>query len=514
MHWLKRIPFVVYGAIVLYALFSFALIQSMNGFVNSPDEAANRFFISRWASEFSLSAPVGIEQPKEYPLFPRSTVPTDGTITPAGFVGVPIIFGFVQKIFGEWVVNFITPLIVIAAAISWWYLMKKIFSDQIAKVSVVLFLFHPAILYYSVRGLFPNVAMIGLSIIAVALAWFAYERASKISWALAGVSAFGALLIRPLETFVLFFAVLLSASIWGDKRLKKIAIQGIGALIGAGLIGFVARNFFELPGGYSFVSFNSFSSIFFPFGIHLGRIWDTCVSFIVVQFFPWVLLGTVGLVWWLIDAYTTKKYRTEIAAYLTVVVPVSFWLFALYGSWSFSDNPQNPDAVTLASSYVRYWLPHLLFRMPFAAVLLYMCAQKFSWNVRRATAIFITASILLGASHALFSDEGLLWLRTEAKNSLETKELVLKKVPENAVIATRAWDKIFFPERLVIQPFPRDPRIFGALRELHARGVPLFAFISTLTEADTLWLRDNKITVEPIEIYGVHTLYKFVWKNE
>ena len=35
---------------------------------------------------------------------------------------------------------------------------------------------------------------------------------------------------------------------------------------------------------------------------------------------------------------------------------VSAWLLVVYGSWWFSDNP-DPTAITLGSSYVRYFLP-------------------------------------------------------------------------------------------------------------------------------------------------------------
>jgi hypothetical protein len=201
------------------------------------------------------------------------------------------------------------------------------------------------------------------------------------------------------------------------------------------------------------------------------------------------------------------KANKKVVAYTTFFAILSAWLFALYGSWVFSDNLKDPNAVTMGVSYVRYWLPFFVLSLPFVAIAL----EKISMQFR---ILCVAALIVFGVWRALFGMEGLLWVTREVVASRKMAEEVLEFVPKNGVIAVRAWDKYFFPERSVLQPFPRDPRTFAAARELLARKTPLFALIETMKEADRLWMRDNGFALAAVQTFGFNTLYEVRLWNE
>lgn len=510
----KRLPKQLLLGLLIFFVLTSITVYALHGSVNSPDEAANMLFAKSWRSAASLRVALPVQQANSYPLFPRSTAPSDSSVIPSGFIGLPIFFGSLSVLVGLGGVLYITILLTAIAAIGWWYLMKHVFGRAIADVSFWLFLFHPAVLYYSVRGLFPNMAMFDLIIIAFAAAWYAYLHRARSMIVLAVVAAVGAIAIRPPESLALISVAAISALVWGDARIRKI---GSGIFVGAlalGVVILVARALHWLPGGYGFVQLNSIAAFLFPFGVHLSRVWHTAFAFIVRLFSPWVLVSSAGLLWWLWHTWKTKSYDKTIAAYLTVVVPISFWLFIVYGSWSFSDNLKDPGAITLGSSYVRYWLPHLVFRMPFAAILLFVCVDRLKLSMRVWTRVFIIFAVLLGVWRAYTGAEGLWWLIGETRAARATVASVETVVPPNAVLAVRAWDKYFFPSRAVLQPFPQDVRTLSAAKELISRGTPVFALIDPLQETDRLWLRDNGVAAQEIATYAVSRLYQLHLWNE
>lgn len=511
---LAKIPRHVILGLLFFAAMSCVTIFLFRGGVNSPDEAANLLFIRSWRESAALSVPIAVQQPAAYPLFPRSTVPHDQLIVPAGFVGLPVLFGSLSIAFGEWSVFYLTVVFTMIAAVGWWYLTRQIFGRAIADVSFWLFLFHPAVIYYSARGLFPNMLMMNFVVVAVAAAWYAYMSRSRMMWIFAVSAALLACAVRAPDALGMFALVCVAAAVWGDRSLRRLSLRVLGGLIACAALALVARGFGWLPGSYSFVELNSVASVLFPFGVNIARVWQTTIAFIVKLFSPWVLISTAGLLWWFWHVYKTRTFDKTIAAYLAVVIPASFWLFVMYGSWAFADNLANPNAVTLGSSYIRYWLPHLLFRMPFAAVLLFVCIEHWKLPVQKFVRGFVMAIVVLGVWRAYAGVDGLKWMIAEVNNSRTVAVEVIKRVPQSAVVAVRVWDKFIFPGRAVLQPFPRDVRTFGAVRELLDRGTPVYAFIETLKETDQLWLRDNKVAVDVVAVYGIHTLYQLsVWNS-
>lgn len=491
----------------------------MRGGVNSPDEAANRLFIETWRASGSLQYAVSVAQPATYPLFPRSMMPIGNSVAPSGFVGLIVLFGSIARVIGLWAVPYLTIIFTLSASVAWWYLMRKIFNEQIANCAFWLFLFHPAVVYYTVRGLFPNMLLIDLIIMSLAGAWFVIEgihsRSRAQLWAMSVLTIFamlGAIATRPPEALVTYAMCAISLAIFGTRTLRRVAGAALAALVYVAGMLWLIRSWHIVPGGYSFLNSDSLWGILFPFGIHVSLIFHAGVRFIVGLFSPWVLVSTAGVLWWLWRAYKERTYDRSVAAYLAVIFPVSLWLFAVYGSWQISDNPGDPYAVTMGASYVRYWLPHLIFRMPFAAYVLYEIARYYPRFKPFAFKGCVTVAVILGIVRAYVGVDGLAQVVGSVREARLVVQQVSARVPADAVLAVRTWDKNFFPQFAVLQPFPREIKTYGAALELIGRGVPVWAFIEELKDTDILWLHQNGIDMRAVQKYNQHTLYELgVW---
>jgi len=501
------IPKHIVLALVLFVSIASISVYRMKSSVNSPDEAANVVFVSTWKQTQTLSQSLPVSQTNSYPLFPRSAAATGSAIVPTGFVGLPILFGTFAIIFGIASAFYITIFFTAIAALGFWYLVKNIFSRGVADISVWLFLFHPAVLYYSVRGLFPNMLMMDLIIISAAAAWYSLRHSSRAMALLGVLSALAACAVRPPEAFVIATLIGVAAFIFGSKKIRRVALWSILSVVAVAALFFLARSRGLLPGGYQFLNSYSIGSILFPFGFYLARILRSGYYFAVYLFFPVTLAAAAGFIWYFYNAFKQKIVDKEILGYSAVFVVVSVWLFALYGSWVFSDNLQNKNAVTLGASYVRYWIPFFVLSIPFVGIFVRACAARFSLSEKKISALVVSCAVLFGLWRSFFGADGILWVTDEVAASRSTVSRVLEIVPNNAVIAVRAWDKYFFPHRAVLQPFPKDARTFLAVRELLARGTPVFAFIEGVKDTDRLWLRDNGFAAEEVEKFGGHTLY-------
>ncbi len=513
----NRIPSLLIVGCLSFIFILSPVVYLMHGTVNSPDERATELFATSWAERRELKIPVSIQQPESYPLFARSTQPHGQELVPSGFVGQPIFFGSLIGVFGAQSIFYITILLTALAAIAWWFIMCQIFGRPVADYSFLFFLFHPAVLYYSARGLFPNMAMLDLLIMSIASGWYVWnirtharenlQKCLMVSLCIA--ATVGAIAFRPPEALMVYAWICIAMLIFGSRAVLKFACMIVAMLMVLAGIFWFARSSGNFAGSYSFVHITSLTQVLFPFGIHIALVWHTAIRFIVKLFSPWVLVSSTGLLVWLWRLYKYKEFDRAVAGYVCVIVPVSFWLFIVYGSWSISDNPADASAVTLGSSYVRYWLPHLIFRMPFAAYLIHLIIVHWKGFRRWMLVAALSLSVIGGVWRASDGVDGLIAVVQSVREAGIIRTEVLERLPKGSVLAVRAWDKIFVGYVPVLQPFPRDVRTLSAARELLLRGgVPVWAFIETLAEVDERWLRDNKIFAKKIAPYGVHTLYE------
>src|SRR3989339_203277 len=79
---------------------------------------------------------------------------------------VAFLYGFFVMILGPMALWYLTPLLTILAAYGWRRIVQRYTNLSIANIAFALFLLHPAVWYYSARGLMHNVLFLDLLVLA------------------------------------------------------------------------------------------------------------------------------------------------------------------------------------------------------------------------------------------------------------------------------------------------------------------------------------------------------------
>lgn len=541
----------VYGA----SLFSLAVpFATRDGLFVSPDEHATWTFARRIAE----TGIAGVEEVRNIPLdgflHPRSTVTVNGTIVPAGFLGLTYIAGvffFISPLLAA----FVGPLFCVLGLFALYKIVRFLgASQEFAVWTVVALAIQPAWWYYSIRSLMPNVPFVALLLSAGWIATTVLQGKQTVSrcflWILTG-SLFGsALAIRPSEWVwilgCLFAGVCYLVQAHKNvlretlsKRKKEIA----SFLFGVGLIGglvlalqasvygspfttgyTVDQSVWEVGSaiaeGISAPWYEKVFAVLFPFGIHeRATFWN--VWRYVVALYPWMtvagVFGIAALAW---DKKEEIK-KKELSRYIPLgLCGLSLaYILVLYGSWVFFDNP-DPSVVSLGNSHTRYWLPLFVVLAPAIAYLLQRGRDLFlGWaqsdRTRQLARVFpVTMLVFMSACSANLvfgGDDGVLHTREALVTFEEKRKEILAATPEDAIIIVDRADKYLWPHRAVVVPF-RSEETYAKIPEL-LDTAPLYYFSITLPEEDLAYLHDivfieTNITLTPIITINEETLYE------
>ncbi|MFH1192168.1 MAG: hypothetical protein V1655_01710 [bacterium] len=133
---------------------------------SSPDENANYYFSRLVAEESTLKKYEPLNENIDAIVHPRSVnVNRDNYLVPGSFLGLPIIYGIIGKIFTPNIIIFLTPFFAVIASLFFYGIMKNIFSREEAFIASILMLANPVLWYYSTRSMFHNVLFLSLLII-------------------------------------------------------------------------------------------------------------------------------------------------------------------------------------------------------------------------------------------------------------------------------------------------------------------------------------------------------------
>lgn len=522
---------------------------------SSPDETANAFFAKTFAKTGQLFTfePLNLELGDS--LHPRSVISLDGHLVPVSFLGLPIFYGFLCKIFGTWSLQFWTPLFSLLAILAWYAVIRKIFNRQIALWTAFLLAFHPAWLFWTNRSLMHNVLFVSLLVFSV---FFLVNRPLnfwRVKWGwgdyiLAGGSLAAAVWVRTFEVFWLAFLLGFALIVFR----KFISWRRLGLFFGTIILTIMPLFFLNhaLYGDYFKTGYTTSSSIaglemptispvidqkiavvtnessnffvylreksslvfklLFPFGWHPRDARQHLKDYCFLMFWWLIFLAMIGL-FWLFPRKSDKdlKRKEKYFFLLTVVFSLS-WLGVVYGSWTVYDNPDS-SAVTIGNSYVRYWLLiFLLLTVPAAAFL-----QKISTYPFSKTKQIVLAGLLVvlfsgfGLWSTFFSSEDALWsTRIKLSTAAFIHDQVLTLTEDEAVVVVDRGDKFFFPERQVLYPL-RDEKNYLLLPKIALR-VPLYYFGINLPEQDFQYLNNEKLKtlglqIEFLKNFGDESLY-------
>ena len=489
-------------AAVLYAAFNFGLPQRYN----SPDEAANAFFARRLSRGQSLTVPITPAL-----LHPRSTVVVNNNLVPASFLGLPLIAGTLGWIFTINFLPYVTPLAALIGLLAFYFLLKELVDDRTALIGLVLLIFLPSFWYYHSRSFFHNGLFVDLFLLAV----YASVRAVKTNqprwfW-LTGLAAGLALSFRTAEIFWLLAAGL----IWFGWFRREINLKYVWYALAGGLIGllpiFIGNYFiygYPVSFGYApeialgrdlYQTASLLGQLILPFGFHPRVILNTIINYVILLNWWWFAAAAAGAVYLIYYWRTVPRLGKRL---LILSLLMAVWLIVVYGSWWFSDNP-DPTAVTLGTSYNRYFLPFYILALLPAAVMLArgLARQWGQLGVLTIVALYAALSVNLVWLDPI---EGLGVIRQNIKRFETTSREVRALIPAPAVIVAGRTDKFFWPERAVIYELKTDNN-FATVADLIKNNRPVYNFHATWRPldlaAENVWLARHNLQLLPVQ-YG------------
>jgi len=459
---------------------------------SSPDETANYYFSKLYAENGRLTIDNQIDLPEAEIVRPRSFKAPSGIMAPMSFLGLPLLYGFLARVFSIGIIPYLTPFFGVIGLWLLFGLVKRIFNQSTATVATTLAAAFPVYLYYSSRSMFHNILFIstflgglycGLRALEtmrlarrslrrrwIALVWLAF---SGLSLGLALAARTSELLwIAPLMVVLIMFyfkeigwyrwlwwaswswLAMLPVVFWnrilhgrwyggGYPAME----QSVNTLSQTSLSLLNWHNLFD--GSILVAKLKLLKATVFHFGFWPEQSWIVFRHY-VIDMFPWLLpLTVIGIV---IFIFSRRQWSKEKWLYLFSWLMISLFLVLYYGSWKFNDNP-DPNSFTIGNSYTRYWLPFYLGALPWAADgLRRLIRFLFRQQVARTVIITTVAVICLWSIKftAIGSEEGLIYSGQRQIADYRLWSEIMVKTEDNSIIITRYHDKLFFPERQVI----------------------------------------------------------------
>jgi len=518
--------------LVFLMLYSFLAFTS-SGILNSPDETANYFFAGRFAAETSLQFYDPANETADGLVSPRSMrVVMDKTV-PAGFIGLPIIYGIVAKAFGTGLIPFLTPFLAIIGIIFFYLLVKSVFNRNIAFVSSLLAFIFPGWWYYSAKGLMPNVAFVSFLIISLYFFLRSLDSRKLSHYLLFSIFLSFSLMVRTSE-FIWIAVLVLAIVLFNLKKINwryLILAFAVFLLVFSPVFFFNRANYgsiFSL--GYSLdlelenmnligQSLTLAEKIVLPFGFHPKTVLVNLYDYTFGLFPVWsgfLLFGFLFSAIFLLatwkSAVLSEERKKKLLFYLGLFLLISSYLAIYYGSWNFHDNP-DPEAVTIGTSYVRYWLPMYLFSLPFLGF-------AFSYHLKK----YKLPSLILGCLVFLIlclsswnlvmngKEEGIFQVRQNLIEYRQIADGVFAVTEPYSIIIAGRLDKVFFPSRRVVFKLNTEAD-YARIRELIEIGWPIYLFDFTLSQEELTSINDrfffqHNLVLEPSLIdFTTQSLY-------
>ena len=509
------------------------LTVGTGGVFSSPDENANAFFAQTFSQTGSLVASEPLNDIAQGIIHPRSTVAPGTTILPTSFLGFPLITGVIRFLFGTIGMLAFTPIVAILAALSLWWMVRRLAGDELlADLAALFMLMHPAFWYYSARVMMPNVAFVSLLIIGAALLVRSCEKRSILLGSVAGVVLGIGLSIRLVEApIVVIIAAIILVAYRKSLPLKPIISVVLGTSMACVLYlvvnvhvygsitatGYTLQNARAVSDAVSTVtassSLSSIGHMLLPFGFHPRAMLVNAFQY------GWLLypisstLAMVGA-WF---AWTSREHRKAWRTFVVCLALASVWMIVMYGSWTIADNP-DPRAITIGNSHVRYWLPLFVASSILASRAV---VQYTRWAITRAkqrrnnvlyqfrpiihATSLVVVMIFLSIQTVFVGSDGLVAAHAAAVASGEKRAGVILNTEENSVVIVDRADKYIFPYRRVIVPLRADST-YAAMPTL-APIVPLYYFGITFPEIDLAYLNNVKLSAMNLSITPVVTIH-------
>jgi hypothetical protein len=485
---------IVCASIAAFVFFGSFLQRTTTDLFASPDETAVMLFARAWSWEEGFRLPYDLPQGLDRfsGLHARSMVRQGSVLVPVGFLGMPMLAGFVERLGRGWGA-YVTLIFVMSCAYPLWRLARGA-GPRTGAFTVLVFFSFPTVLLYANRGLFPNLAVVALALWG---AWGAGRimrvRSGLRGWLIAACSgaAVGlALLIRPVEA--VWIIPWIAAAFWFSASSPRLAgfREAGGRLLVAGILALLIclSGLFAAMKTYPFHSSLSDQPVIgyllhdaagaassaggdgagpgtwtsvLPFGLHPRAMWENARSYLFGFLGVWTCAALLGAFAWL-----RKRWEKRETVFLLLTAWTLASLLVFYGQSLYADNIRGN--ASLGNSFLRYMLP-------LAPIMAYGCALFIDalWSVRArgrllgaGAAVFLA---VLGITIAFAHDEeGIFQTRYELRRYELIRLQAERTVEEPAVILSERSDKIFASGPFAaVSPIPEDA-VLDALSSSHA----------------------------------------------
>jgi len=507
----------IFLAIIFY-LVTPDLKSSVGVRFDSPDETANYFWIQQFAQDNQLKITEPLNLVAKNQIHPRSfNVTDDGALVPGTFLGLIIFYGLLAKFLGSWVIIYLTPILALLGIFSFYGIIKKIFDEKIALISAVLLFIHPVWFYYSVTTMYSNITFVSLILISLYffISFADQIRRDLLKSIIAGLSLGLALAIRPSEALLI---LVLFAVIFYFKFNKKTLSSIIVMLIFSALVflpilflqkylygSFLATGYTQLQASASCQLCQTINGLILPFGFHPRLALHNFWSFYLYPFWWLAIFAIFGLLIFLVGY---KKARPAPLIYLLTSGLVGILLVSYYGSLIYSDQAiKNLDRIGI--SYVRYWLPLYLLAVPFIAFGVNWLGDKLGRRFKPYLITIILILFLFLASNIALSSgpDSILPMKQRIKEYQNLSSTINSITPNNSVVIAVRQDKVFFPDRRVINLFDSLATNQEILSLLPALSKKVEVYYYSPQAEKNLQLT-NEVKIELVKVLSSGVLYQ------
>jgi hypothetical protein len=252
--------------------------------------------------------------------------------------------------------------------------------------------------------------------------------------------------------------------------------------------------------------------VFFPLGFAprtaLENFWIYGLKF----FWWWTAVVILSLVYLGRTVWRRGDIMSVSRSYLAFSFGVAGWIIPLYGSWRIQDS-LDPNAVSIGSSYLRYWLPLFVLSTLPVALMFDRFIKRGGRSFFGAVVGLFALAVISGVTVFIAPGDGLSAVRRNLiKYQYESAEVFSLTEPATLIVVDYA-DKFIYPERSVIYPL-RSAATYELLPDA-VKVVPTYYYGLSLPERDLNWLQTEKLpplglTIEPIKSWEENSLYRFI----
>ena len=523
-HW--QVTSLIFLCLLMILPYGYLARQGFDKFY-SPDEMSNYLF----TREFTEHSRLYFEEPLNpvvgNAIFPRSFNILGDRLVPQGFIGLPILLGLLAKLITLPNVFYFIPKISLLGVLLFYFILKRIFTKNIAWLSAVLLLFNSLYLYNGAHS-FIAINLLIVTALAMMLCLLKYTETEKpVYVVLAGTLFSLAVWLRTSEIIWLGLIILIFYfQHYRNIKWKSIiifcaiAITGLGGilLLNKSLFG----NFFSV--GYSNLQTTAtegtnqllgfIKNLILPFGFDWNSWSRQTWAFFISQSWYLTIPGLLGLIY-LLKNWSNQNSKQRF--YLLAALITTAYLLVFYGSyWPWGQSGQYEGLlVSPGAPHNRYWLMPIILLIPLAVAFGAHLIKQLNLTSRRQL-ILITGLICLisfvGVTTA-FTDpsDGLRKTTTDIRDFEPRLVSINKYLTGDAVLIVPAWaDRVFYPEYRVIYSVEdaliHDATIYTKLAAL--QKLESLYYYSASSQADIDYLSTNYFEPHNLRLRFIAEIYK------